>query len=362
MNIHYAIASILTAVICISVGCLVLFKNKKSFVNKSYFLLMLSTAAWGIGIYFHAIINSSSWNLYWARFSHIGASFVPIFYLQFVLVFYGLYEKKKVIIKLGYILAIFFTMISFHPYFFTSVSPKITLKQWADPGYLYPFFISFFFSYILYALCIMLRGYKDLSGYRRNQVKYILIASILGFSGGSTTFLAVYGVYVPLVHPYALYLVAFYNIAIAYAILRYRLMDIRVAVTRAGIFAVVYILVLGLPFVAIKFLKPVLMPLWGAYWWMSILILGMALASAGPFIYMYIQRRATEYLLREERRTHALLIKASMGLTNIRELKRLLGVIVAFITKTLHTKNAAIYLLAKENDRINSFSLAQGFY
>ncbi|MCM8770382.1 MAG: GAF domain-containing sensor histidine kinase, partial [Candidatus Omnitrophica bacterium] len=44
----------------------------------------------------------------------------------------------------------------------------------------------------------------------------------------------------------------------------------------------------------------------------------------------------------------ALLIKASMGLTNIRELKRLLGVIVAFITKTLHTKNAAIYLFDKE--------------
>ncbi|MDD5236105.1 MAG: ATP-binding protein, partial [Candidatus Omnitrophica bacterium] len=187
-----------------------------------------------------------------------------------------------------------------------------------------------------------------------------IIASLIGFSGGATNYPLIFNLSVyPMGHP----LVALYAIIITYAIIKYRLMDITVALTSTGIFAVVYTIILGLPFVAIKFLKPILMPLWGSNWWLAILILGMTVASVGPFIYMYFQRRATAFILREERRTHSLLIKASEGLVNIRELKRLLKTIVSFITKTMHITNAVIYLWDKEEQvyRLESIRFRSGF-
>ena len=50
------------------------------------------------------------------------------------------------------------------------------------------------------------------------------------------------------VYPYTNFLIVIYPIIISYAIIRHRLMDITLAITRTGIFIAVYSLVLGIPF------------------------------------------------------------------------------------------------------------------
>jgi len=73
---------------------------------------------------------------------------------------------------------------------------------------------------------------------------------------------------------------------VTYAILKYRLMDITIALTRAGIFAIVYTLVLGLPF-------------WLGYAtkaWFPATSLAVILATIGPFIYS-CSRTHTKFLL-----------------------------------------------------------------
>ena len=244
MNTYYAIASALTFFISLSVGFLVFLKNKKNSINRSYFLLSLSTAAWAGGIYFHAVVYDRTWCLFWGRFAHIGASFIPIFFFQFATSFLNIHEKYKIHLKVGYFLAVFFSVFAFHPWFFTSVSPKVSLRQWADPGSLYPLFAAFFAIFIIYAFYIMLKAYPTLSSYRKNQLKYIIIASASGFSGGSTTFLAVYGIKIYFVHPFALYLVSLYNVVIAYAILKYHLMDINIVIKKGTVYTYLSFLVL----------------------------------------------------------------------------------------------------------------------
>ena len=49
--------------------------------------------------------------------------------------------------------------------------------------------------------------------------------------------------------PYANILILVYPAVMAYAIIRYRLMEIRLALTRTGIFLVIYSMVLGIPFI-----------------------------------------------------------------------------------------------------------------
>jgi len=120
--------------------------------------------------------------------------------------------------------------------------------------------------------------------------------------------------------------------------------DIRIGITRTTIFAVLYSLVLGLPFAIAGFLKKELLSLLGNAWWIAPLSLMALLAIIGPFLYIYIERLAEESLLKEQRRYHDTLKHAASGMTRIRNLKRLLELITHIVTKTVKISYAAIYL------------------
>jgi hypothetical protein len=136
----------------------------------------------------------------------------------------------------------------------------------------------------------------------------------------------------------------------AYAVVKYRLMDITIAFTRATIFIAVYTLVLGLPFAVAGWFKGALIAAVGPGWWMLPLGLMAFLATIGPFIYIYIDRRAEERLLREQHRYQETLKQASVGMTRIRNLRKLLDLITHIVTKTVKIGYAAIYLYNRQSD------------
>jgi signal transduction histidine kinase len=127
-------------------------------------------------------------------------------------------------------------------------------------------------------------------------------------------------------------------------------MDIRVAITRTGVFIAVYTIVLGLPFaVAIRY-KEWLITHFGGNWWTFPLGLMAALATVGPFIYIYVEQKAEARLLREQRRYQETLKQASIGMTRVRNLRKLLDLITHIVTKTVHIAYAAIYLYNEQTD------------
>jgi len=75
-----------------------------------------------------------------------------------------------------------------------------------------------------------------------------------------------------------------------------------------------------------------------------------ALATVGPFIYIYIDRKAENKLLSEQRRYQDTLKQASVGMTRIRNLRKLLDLITHIVTKTVRISYAAIYLYNRETE------------
>ncbi|HOW42844.1 MAG TPA: ATP-binding protein [Candidatus Omnitrophota bacterium] len=75
-----------------------------------------------------------------------------------------------------------------------------------------------------------------------------------------------------------------------------------------------------------------------------------ALATIGPFFYIFLQRRTEERLLREQKRYQDTLKHAAIGMTRIRNLRKLLSLIAHIITKTVRIRFAAIYLHSEENN------------
>lgn len=155
---------------------------------------------------------------------------------------------------------------------------------------------------------------------------------MFGFGGGLNTAPAAWGFNV---YPHGQILVCFYGIVATYAILKYQIMDIRVAATRFGILIVVYSLVLGIPFGIAIWGKSWLMNFLGDNWFWCPMFVLLMFATAGPTLFLYFQRKAENRLLQEQRRIQTLLKKASAGFSSIKDLDQLLKSIVDILWKTL---------------------------
>ena len=119
-----------------------------------------------------------------------------------------------------------------------------------------------------------------------------------------------------------------------YTILKYHLLDIRIALTRAGIFIIVYLFVLGIPFLlGYKYDQ------WKLATWVTVV-----LASAGPFIYLVLKRQTENILLKEQRRYQEALRRLSATLSLVKDLERLLKLVVLKVSRLVRVEFACIYL------------------
>jgi len=97
-------------------------------------------------------------------------------------------------------------------------------------------------SYTFYQLW---KAYKKTSGYKKEQLKYVLVSGLIGFAGGGTNYFLWYNIPIA---PWGNPLVLVWAIVFSYIVLRYRFMDIKVILTDILVGAVGIILVI-LPFV-----------------------------------------------------------------------------------------------------------------
>ena len=335
----YALAALINGIISTILGIFIFTRNWKDPRYITHTLFSLSVAFWSYFYFAWQVTDSKTIALLCSRGLMAGAIFIPICYLHHLCMLFGLYKQKKKIIFWGYIGGLVFFLVNFTPYFIKDVSPKLVFKYWPDAGPAFLLFLFLWGSYVVYGLSIIVAEYRRSTGFKKNQMRYILLATFIGWFGGATNYPLWYNI--PIL-PFGNVLVSGYMIILAYAILRYRLMDIRVAITRTSIFVAVYSLILGVPFaVAVKF-KNSLIDIFGSQWWILPLSLMAALATTGPFIYIYLNRKAEEALLKEQKRYQQTLKQASAGMTRIRNIRKLLDLITHIVTKTVRISYAAI--------------------
>jgi len=221
--IYYPVSALINAVTSTVLGILAYYRNRKNPVNIGFTLFALSVAFWSYCYFLWQLSAEKSLALFWCRALMMGAIFIPVCYLQFVLALLDvLSEKKKIIIE-GYVLAAIFLALDFTPLFVKDVEPRMGFRFWPIAGVTYAPFLAMFFSYVIYAWYLMFKALRTYSGIKANQIKYVLLGTAIGFIGGSTNYPLWYNIHVP---PLGNGLVAVYIVTVAYAIVTYRLMDI----------------------------------------------------------------------------------------------------------------------------------------
>ncbi len=341
-----AISGLINSITSISLGFLVFFKDYKRPINRSYFLMSLSIAFWSFGYWKWQISFEKIDALLWVRVLATGSILIPIFYFYHILTLLGLEDdkKEKRILNLGYILCIIFLIFNLTPLFIKDVLPKLSFKYWPEPGLVYPFFLLTFLGYVIYACFLMIKSLKKLTGLRRSQIKYAILATIIGFGGGATNYPLWYDIPI---YPIGNFVVFLYAVILTYAIVRYHLMDIHLVFKKTMTYSISAGLLTGLFIILVLILTRFLSDFTGVNEFKISIISALIIALLFNPLKNRIQTHVDKVFYKTPYDYYATVQKVSHELAATIELKDIYRFIVDTIFTTLKLKST--YLLSAES-------------
>ena len=250
----FAFAALLNFIVSLFLGVLVYLKSQGRKYYLFFILYFLAVAFWNFGYYFWQIADKADSALFWCRFLMIGAIFIPIFYLNFIIDFLKI-KRNKFIILISYIYATIFIVVDFTDYFVSGVEKKLIFNFWPVAGSLYSIFLAIFAGLFCYGWYLLIRALsKAKDENEKQQLKYFLLGTAIGSLGGFTNFPLWYGV--PLL-PYGHFCIAIGVLFVALALFKYHLFEIKLIATEflVGIMGVVLLIVPFLmPTIELEFL------------------------------------------------------------------------------------------------------------
>jgi signal transduction histidine kinase len=216
-------------------------KGRNKQINIRWALFCIFISFWGLGGYKFSTVVSEEEAFFWWKIANIGGICIPIAYYQLIFAILNLKKKyQKSILIVAYILGSIFLIFNFllPEYFIGDL--RLAFNQifmtgfsYKNPLYLF-FYITFYWILLLYSFSLLVISYRKSSGVVLNQLKYFIIASLIGWLGGHSYFLSAIETDI---YPYANLLIAIYPIIFAYAILRYSLMDIYLVIKRTAAYS-----------------------------------------------------------------------------------------------------------------------------
>lgn len=340
MNINLFALSGLLLFFTSSISTILAWSQIKNRLYLIWGLLNFTVAIWGFSVFKFASTMNQEEVFFWLRFGHTGVIFISVFFLHFVLEFLDI--KKTILIPV-YILGVIFSVLNITDWLGITklfiVNLRFVFNSFyvdSPPGLVYPYFVAFFWVLSAKAFYHCVRYLKITTGYKKMQLKYFILAMSCLWCGG-TAFLMVFGIDI---YPWPHWISFLYPVIIAYATLKYHLLDIKLVLTRAGILIAVYFLVLGIPFL-----------LWYKYhlaqeslWTM------LVLATVGPFIFNYFCKKAEDIIYKEENLHAQEFSKLSTQIILLKDVNQLGQIVVKDCRKIIQAQAMSLYVKDKDNN------------
>jgi len=238
----FAIPPLVASIFLFILAFLVLLRNPREKINRSYFYMNFSAFIWQLGYFFVYISRTEELADFWQRIVYLGVPFLAPTMYHFSINFFKNKNGYKFIIPY-YIFAMIFSLLSVTTNFLI-----IGVKKYFWGYYTYvniiPFslFLAFWMIPVLYAIINLYIGFKKTdsqSAIERQQKKYLSLAFIVVYLA-SFDFVSVYGVGV---YPLGYLSVIICLSLIAYSIVKFRLMDIRFVISRSVLYSLLTLIV-----------------------------------------------------------------------------------------------------------------------
>ena len=353
MNL-FALSGLLIGISSLVFGAYVYLKNRRSKANKLFAIFTFAVAVWGFGGLKIGLIpyGEAESALLWWRLTHIGVIFIPIFFLHFIYTWLGI--KRRLILLFGYFQGFFFLGVNLYDLFFnSSIGLFINKITWLFDSFYWdthyqldfywPYFSLWLFG-VLFAHYELFRNYGKFTGIKRIQIKYFLVAFVVSYAGGSTCYLPCFNINL---YPFFNLLVPFYPFLMAYTIVKYRFMDIGVAIKRSTVFSGIVIAITAAYVLAVFLLSRVFFG--GVYTFKTQVIVGLIVAFLVAIgfrpLYDWLKRITDTFLFKGEYKPQELMADISDVLSRTLDLDKVIGILREQISRALRTAKMEVIIL-----------------
>lgn len=230
----YIITHFLTAFVSLYVSYIVFSKNRKSIIHVTLSLFSFSIFLWSVFYSIWLLADNEAAALFWSRTLNLGATLIPVFLFHWITSFLGINQKKKILIYFYYFCTVFFSLFSYSDSYIWGVKRLGQFPYWPQINWLYiTFLLICWLPIFFYSFYLLIKELRIRQGSGRQQALYILIGLVVGFLGGSTNYLLMLGI--DKIPPAGSVLVIIFPICFSYAVIRHRLMDIKLVMRRYSV-------------------------------------------------------------------------------------------------------------------------------
>jgi signal transduction histidine kinase len=270
--------------------------------------------------------------------------FIPAIFLHFVNSLVKQVRNNRIIFFI-YSISLIFLIFDFTPLFIKDVRPVLSFRYYGTPGIIFPFFLFFFVGVAVYSHYILIKYFKKSQGQTRNQIRYLIFATMIGFLGGGTTFFPNFNIEV---FPFGFYLVSIYVLIMSYAIVKHRLMDINIVFKKGTTYGLLLLLIF-IPSVLLILLGQILFYKEINYFFLYYLFAILFLAAIFFYRIKPGTERAVEQLFFKRHYDYReTLAKFSKVIVSILDLKSLSEKTIETLTETMGVEKASLFLSDEE--------------
>ena len=343
--LSYKLSLEITAYSSLFLGCFVLLQNKRAGINRLFFIFSILVAIYAFFLEKGGYASSPDQALFYFRIMYLGVISLPVVYYHLTLL---MTETRSRLIYFIYSLGLVFLVLLPTPIFIAGTRYYDEYKIYAlRPGVSYHFFLVFFFAILLYSFYLSFKKYHVVRGLQKIQLGYFIFCSGIGFLGGSLDILPKYGIFIPQFNTYCNYLIAIYIGLFAYAIIKYRLMDIRIIVRKGLIYSLLIAISTGLYLFAVFAIGQVL----GLTIGYNPLLIGGLIIFALVFALLplknYIQIQVDRVFFKEKYDYQKTIRELSQASVSIIDLGLLLKLISKTIVNKVKVDHMSVYILDK---------------
>lgn len=239
----YRLSLEITTYSSLILGIFVFLQNRRIKINRVFFIFSILVAIYVFFLKESGLSNSPEEALFFSRFMYIGVISIPVVYYHLTLLMTG---AKSKLLYFFYASTFFFFSILFNPIFIAGTRYFETYKIYSlRPGILYYPFLVFFYGVLSYSLLTAIKKYKSSHSLKKTQLRYFIYGSGIGFLGGTIDYLPKFGIFFHPLNTYCNYLITIYIISFAYAILKYRLMDINIIIKKGLVYSTIIAIFTG---------------------------------------------------------------------------------------------------------------------
>ena len=342
----FAFSGLIIAITSIAVGFFVFLRDPKRKLYIFWLLFTLSVAGWGVFNIFLASLKEKDFSLIlWRLAFACSITWIPTLFLHFVYEFCQI--KKRLVLYFAYLFSLASIPLFFSPLFLSS-NIKYFFNSIFYPlagSFLYTVYFVLWTLLFTFSLVLLASSLKTADEHRKKQIHYTFLAICIGAVGGVFNYIPSYNVSL---YPWTNFLIPFYPMIIAFAIVKHQLMDIEVIVRRATVFAGLFTFVYG-AFTAVtligqQFFKNSL----GWNQWLAMIPTVLIITFGLRPLEIFLTNATERFLFQKKYDYRELLRTFTNEILTILDLQKLMDQTIAGLVRIVKLESASVLLFSRE--------------